>query len=516
MKDDSASIRQRPQNSSRRDFSRANGTYLQYGKGFERPLGYLAGILVLCFFCANIGSGATYYFDYASGSDTNNGNSKTTPWKRHPYMVGFEGSYAHVAGDRFIFKGGVTWPSSTLPLDPQAAGSGSINDYYGVDTNWYSGASFSRPILDGQYAVPEGIGLWSVPGNITIDNLEIAHINCTQNFGQGLIDGQDPSNVLIENCNLHGWTVTASTDDAHGGVIFSLSNPAVLTDTVQNTEIENSENGASGKWSGVCLRAVGTIKGCKIHDNSSAVLFCADFNGNELYNIAYPYAGFDPTYHFNGVYLDPVTLSATVGYIRNSFMHDISGGANMAYPNPHGYTIYVYNNVMYGEISAQQAIEIDPFGVSGSGGACYCWNNTIVVPSDNNNYTAIHVVNRGSSTVLSTLVSQNNIVIGASGVSVTDGGSNTVNNLTQSNNIVETSSQAQAQGYSLSHLYAPISSSVPTVGAGTNTPSKVFNTDISGHLRPQTGWDIGAYQYASSSAPPAAPSAPANLRIVTP
>jgi hypothetical protein len=51
----------------------------------------------------------TYYIDYSSGLDSNNGTSKSTPWKRDPYMVGFAGSYTHAAGDIHIFKGGVTW-----------------------------------------------------------------------------------------------------------------------------------------------------------------------------------------------------------------------------------------------------------------------------------------------------------------------------------------------------------------------------------------------------------------------
>lgn len=31
-------------------------------------------------------SGATYYVDYSTGSDANNGTAKATPWKRAPGM----------------------------------------------------------------------------------------------------------------------------------------------------------------------------------------------------------------------------------------------------------------------------------------------------------------------------------------------------------------------------------------------------------------------------------------------
>lgn len=44
---------------------------------------HLLPILLLAAWTA---SGATYYVDYASGSDANNGTAKATPWKRAPGM----------------------------------------------------------------------------------------------------------------------------------------------------------------------------------------------------------------------------------------------------------------------------------------------------------------------------------------------------------------------------------------------------------------------------------------------
>src|ERR1051325_4774711 len=77
----------------------------------------------------------TYYIDFASGSDSNSGNLTDAAWKRHPYMKGFSGSYSHSTGDRFIFKGGVTWGSSCFQMQIQASGTSGNPDYYGVDTN---------------------------------------------------------------------------------------------------------------------------------------------------------------------------------------------------------------------------------------------------------------------------------------------------------------------------------------------------------------------------------------------
>ena len=110
---------------------------------------YSFGCLMAAIFLAINASGATYYIDWVSGLDSNNGTSINTPWKRHPFMRGWTGSYSHVAGDRYIFKGGVTWPGSCWRMDITVGGSAAKYDYYGVTNNWFTGASWSRPIFDG-------------------------------------------------------------------------------------------------------------------------------------------------------------------------------------------------------------------------------------------------------------------------------------------------------------------------------------------------------------------------------
>ena len=94
--------------------------------------------------------GTTYYIDYVGGSDANVG-SKAFPWKLAPGMPGFSATYAHVAGDQFIFKGGVTWPKVALPWTIGYSGTaGNVDAYGGLDHTWYTGGGWSQPILDGQ------------------------------------------------------------------------------------------------------------------------------------------------------------------------------------------------------------------------------------------------------------------------------------------------------------------------------------------------------------------------------
>jgi hypothetical protein len=462
----------------------------------------------------------TYYIDFSTGSDANNGISESTPWQRAPGMQGFTGAYVHHAGDRFIFKGGVTWLSSAFPMTIGNGGTAGNSDYYGVDKAWFTGASWAKPILDGQYAVANVIVLQNTD-YLVIDNLEISHISTPTNFGNGLIAGGCPQNLLMENLYLHGWRTTAASDDAHGAVIFNYGACAmnswsnvVLTDSV----VTNSENSGNGTQNGVALRQVQTIENSTIHDVSSAVLFTANFNNNSLYNVSYPDGnyGFDQTYHTNGIYLDGAGMSAS--YVYGNRIHDISGGANQIYPNPHGgQTDYIFNNIIYGVQSAQLPIEIDTYdyGYPGSNtGIVYVYNNTIV------NYKAdspaIHVVQTGRDRpALNVLVAENNQVIGT-GAYLTDAiqGSN-VNSLTANDNLIQDPTTASSQGYALSGLYAPAGPNGSTVGAGTAVPCPScsgINQDVSGKPRPQSQWDIGAYQYASGGSQSDSPLAP----IVTP
>jgi len=55
---------------------------------------------------------AIYYIDYATGADTNNGTSTSTPFKRcpgDPAATDTALATTLAAGDKVIFKGGVTY-----------------------------------------------------------------------------------------------------------------------------------------------------------------------------------------------------------------------------------------------------------------------------------------------------------------------------------------------------------------------------------------------------------------------
>jgi hypothetical protein len=260
------------------------------------------------------------------------------------------------------------------------------------------------------------------------------------------------------------------------------------------------------------VREAGVLNYCLIHDNSSAILFAQDVNNSTIYDVCYPYSGFDPTYHWNGFYMDNANGNAgssTINcYLRNSCFYNVGGGANMAYPNVEAYNCYIYNNVLYGTMSSQLAVEVETYdyGYTGVMKSCYVYNNTIVNYSTNT--AAVHVVQRPGLQVGNLFV-VNNHIIGPGTPALTDATGTTVSNLLTVNNVIMTSSQAAAQGYTLSNLYAPPSPASPTCGQGTNITGMPFRNDIRNHYRPNVSWDVGAYQYLY------VPSPPANLHVVT-
>lgn len=474
---------------------------------------YMIRLLIVFLFglsSALRGSAATYYIDYAGGSDANSGASTGAAWKRHPYMRGWSGSYSHATGDQFIFKGGVTWPKEAMPLTVAASGTPGNRDYYGVSGAWFTGASWSRPVFDGEYTTNAAlINLGSVGSNLTIDGLEVKR-NCNRtDFGTGLITGGGIENLTITNCYLHGWRLplSATTDGGHGGVIIGYG--MVISTVIDGCEIENSEN--TNRWSGVCVRMIGVVRRSVIHDNSSAVLFTADFDGNTLTNICYPHTSFDATYHCNGAAVEPALCGgATSGYIRNSTFANIGNAANMAYPTPSPTTkVYVYNNLFFGVMSSQMAIQCDPYP---SGGAVEVYNNTIVLYGPN--WPGIHCVNRGAIH-LSSLIAYNNHVIGTSAFD-TDASVGTVDAITIGYNLVQSPASAAAQNYTFQNRYAATVGGA-TIGAGTNAPASLFTTDILGATRSGT-WDIGAYEYSANTGPyivtqPASQSVPINADV---
>lgn len=479
----------------------------------------MRNIFIIFLLLAARALGATYYIDFATGSDANNGTAKATPWKHHPYMQGRTGvTYTHANGDQFIFKGGVTWDHTCFAMDLSTGGASGNSDYYGVDLTWYTGGSWTRPIFDGEnVTVASGADAGIIhltANNVTIDNIELTGFLVSGNtYGVGTIWGYNgtAANILIQNCYVHNWKAGAgvTADDARGGIVFTF--PQMSNVVIDSCTFSNSEN--SSKQNGMAIRCVTEVKNCTIHDVSTSIVYAGEIHDNLIYNVNLTgNKTFDASYHTNIMYTalwkgTSTALSRSdAAHIYNNVIHDIDAGTQI-YCEPcfgnNDASIYVYNNVLWNNNAGGDAcISADPEQGSGAKGAVYVYNNTIVIAAG----TAIQAsINHTGTNNIAVMQVFNNHII-TSGTAINCG---TVTTLTTGNNLTQTAATASGQGYVSGNEFAPTSTSAGTYNAGTPDSVTGSTTDILGVSRPQaTTWDIGAYEYVAGGSAPTAPTSP--------
>jgi hypothetical protein len=215
----------------------------------------------------------TYYISQSTGSDAANGKAKATPWKHHPYMSTFTGSYTHHAGDCFIFKGGDDWQQADLGTGLKTLGAGSTADYdyYGVDVTWFSGASWARPKFDAQHsATIQNCIIWisasdgSGNANVTVDSLELAGEPIQASGEEDSIYISQLAHVMINNVNIHDWEVTntaaGAIDNNYWGGVGDNNPPSLANVVLQNSLIHDEEG---------CFRA--TVVGASRTSNVATV-----------------------------------------------------------------------------------------------------------------------------------------------------------------------------------------------------------------------------------------------------
>ncbi len=465
-------------------------------------------VLLLCLVCV-FGWGTTYYIDYGAADDSANGTSTGTPWKRCPGMQGFAGSYSHSAGDRFIFKGGITWPNSVFRFVIANSGSSGNIDYYGVDISYYTGGSWARPIFDlegSQVSGTNQVIFIQLEDYITIDNIEIKNFYWAGAQGwpnAHLIRIDRVSYLTLQNLYIHSWTYGASVADD----LICISTNGAATDLIGSV-IEYSTFHGSGAYidSGMAIRvATPTIRYNTIYDMSNGILAWGnrasgvntfEVHDNEIYRIQ---DSFDEAMHENGIEtFGPVLL-------YNNKIYDMDTGIGntvIIYTTPSqdaggaGYDL-IYNNLVYGNQSGGIPIQVDIADPYHETSGVYIYNNTLVPVGATTD--SIRFVDKGEGQLGEAII-QNVHMITDDGTPIS--GTGLVNTYTANSNLEQTPATATAQGYVSGNQYAPTTAGDSTVNAGVSK-SALFTLDIDGVSRPQGGtWDIGAYEYIGIAAPP--------------
>lgn len=446
--------------------------------------------LIVMFFVTTAANAATYYIDYTNGSDSNPGTSKTTPWKRHPYMQGYTSTYSHQAGDRFIFKGGVVWPSAVFPLVISNGGNSSVSDYYGVDKIWYVGTTWVRPVFDGGGTANAFKNFVKINADyVKFDNFEMKNYYwnaSTGGYGTAYIIHGKYTYIHITNNYFHGWNHSA---DAADDLDLVLGDYPPDTGNVFDSNIVDGVGGGSD--SGMAIHNGSGIISNNIIRNLPNGILPAGEKPEIVGNILGPFNSSFDGRHENAI--QPLGDQSMVIY--NNKIHGARGVT--VFVGQPGTEAYVFNNVIYD--TAPIPLLVDGRGTSLF--KVYMFNNTLEHEGSNISYVGSNF----------TLDARNNHLI--------DGGINGAT--TQSNNLNQTMTQASAAGYKLANLYSPISETSPTVGAGADLSyfcsadkaGPALCKDINGKARSQgMKWDIGAYQFQSNSTGTLSP--PTNLVIV--
>ena len=505
------------------------------------------------------------YFIAANGSDSNNGTSESTPWLHAPGMPNCTGNCASNkpgAGMGYIFRGGDTWHFGNSSATPYVGGgwgwnwSGSSQAspiYIGVDSGWYSGSSWARPILnaDNPTNACPGSGPCPVsscahatiggsynqmvefPGlqwNI-LDNFEFTGFcwNNSPPFGGNVMlgyyggSGNTPYYFVAENNYFHGWTHTSG--GPQNGAYCMVGNDNYAGSVLEFNVIDGSDSddlsmNPFGTSDGYIiaynrirhLTGDSVLTACHyIHDNvfeylqyetdgsgHGDTIFCeSEFKGgasnpNIVYNNIWRYIGIEYNQSISYL-LDLGTPSGQSDYIFNNVVHDNQPTAITDYwdtENDSG-TWVVFNNTG---------------SLANSGAGCLVCNGSSAVTAVNN-----HWITTGS---------ESSIFSGTSSV-------------TETTPVYMTPTTATSQGYTSANDYAPTLATNSTVTAsGTNETSGYcvdavlhnalaeaaclagttngcsYNTSnhtvscpaITANAR-LSAWNMGAYQFASGAAP---------------
>lgn len=459
----------------------------------------------------------TYYIDFVGGNDGNNGTAKGTPWKHQPYMKGFTGSYVHANGDQFIFKGGVTWDKTCLTWVVTTASSASgTPDYYGVDMTWFTGGSWTQPVISaGGADVADGtwgdsfmrINIGS-SSYMTVDNLNFTGLfwNQSSTGNIGYIDAGGSDNILVENVYTHGWShgtfVAGTRDNAYS--FTGNSGPGNPGNSLQNITCDGTDTTEDSM--GCVYYFAPTIQNSTAHDMTNGVItgsISLTISGNTIYNIN---NSFDSTQHENG--LETFDHDGVTDYIYQNYIHDVVAGVTVKIDPcintgvTVGITDYVYDNVIYGNAStAPIPLQVDTCDVGTvpvAATQALLYNNTIVT-----NATQSCIRSIARSNPISQLTIENTHCITVNSLDTEDAGS--VTTVTRTTNTAMTPTTATSQGYTSSNQYAPTLMTNSTVDAGSTVVCggcTNISKDIRGITRPQgSAWDTGAYEFVGASGP---------------
>ena len=478
-------------------------------------------LLILILLTAGAASANTYYIDYSSGSDTNVG-SKASPWKSHPYMncsthpASGSGSYAHVAGDQFIFKGGVTWPVACFQMSIPAGGTPSATDYYGIDVTWFTGVSFADPKFDLAHNIPTGnhviVATSTFPGYATFDHLEIANQGLhVTTLGNGdaydflAVTGSNPG-VLIEYGDIHDWSTPDDFSVQTGGNQHYAAGG--IMDGHDHITVDHTILDDTGGWFFVGTTQHfagfgGACENCRVVSNGTfingwgtcfTVVSCHD---NEMTGVTQATGNCvgSSTCSANAKSVHTQVVEDDLGSIDgmlvyNNYIHDNPGAGVTIYVN---YSSRIFNNALRNNSNKNINIGHPGSGYTSLTNAGFVVNNTV---DCSNGQACFGTDSKG--TISGPLTLNNNIFItNGTPISLTSSITSFTNG---PNNYPMSTTEAANFGFTTANKFKPVSSDSNVAGKGANY-SSISTLDASGsawygsaYVNRPTNPDLGAFQ----------------------
>jgi hypothetical protein len=486
------------------------------------------------------GNGRTFYIA-TSGSDSNSGTSKSSPWLHIPGESGCTANCAATTpgpGDNFIFRGGDHWheDSGAGPgigfTQWQWSGSGTSCDVYngktgsciyiGVDTSWYTGSSWTRPIIDYdnppstsavsscKYANNNSLIIFNMntASYVTFDDFEIVG-NCQADADDGQPSIWNLYNslyVTVADMYWHGWTHVSSCGNgvcADQSLVYGNSSYTSYTGPDHSYILDNTLNGSDsppGQGS-LCKYPCQYVVGNTVRYAMQGIVGddTAVFADNWIDHLSNPWDG--PADHGNVDEMNQIK-SGTI-YVYDNLLSNSQLEVGYWIGADGGSTLYFYNNVVYG-ISGQGG---NCLMLGGNGGAAtYNFYNNSMDSSCGVNFTS----NSTSSCAQGASHWTNNIYVSSSSYpqTYTNGCSSSDMSVTHTNDYLMPASESSSYGFASANQFKPSSSDPNTTHKGTN-----FTSSCSGDLsalcndaqgtvwyggsystRPTSGaWNLGAF-----------------------
>ena len=492
---------------------------------------------------------ATVYYVSAAGSDGAPGTATTSSWLHAPGMPLCTSVCASTAihpGDSIILRGGDTWHANNSGAGGvymggnwnfTAAGSPASLIYIGSQKNWYTGASWVKPVFTGDNPVFNGT---SFPSSCTYDYgtptqkvlIQIAqyvqfdNIEYTGDCWSGSASGfpgilYAPGNDTLTNLYCHGYTMTSTSSDAVPCIASQGSNNEILHNVFGGLD---TPQGAAG--SAFCTNSPAgapCTTGEGIYDAGAEVAFNVFqhirvggvlVDSEKVHDNIFEYMAPAPissmgVQHDDAImyYHGGTSASGVTEYLYNNVVRHNWINEQFYIPVSGGSTAYIFGNVFYDNHNAAVGNCIQLNAQSSGTQTLMLYNNTIDQDTDNSsgNTNGCKITFWGTTGGNSfgipwtgPVITANNHLIGLSTIgSLFGSNSGATFTITQNGgDLLQPTATARAQGYT--ETDNPIGDSpqqgctpatCSTVQAGTNQSAQILT------FSPDT---FGSYSYATS------------------